>query len=139
MIFIKKIGNRYYVEKRFDMRSLPIKRIEAEKLLAEGKAELITKFLWEREEEVKPVQEPETIKIIEKPKNVNVFDLTSRIKAKKEKEATQEAQIRFKNDYLPFLNKSDLETILQSEKDELGENIVKICMRIDIEKQMKNL
>jgi len=136
MIFIKRVGNRFYKEMRFDLRSLPIKKVEAEKLLAEGKAELITKFLWEREEEVKPVQEPEVIKTIEKPKNV--FDLTSRIKAKKEKEATQQAQIRFKDEYLPFLNKSDLETILQYEKDELGENIVKICMRIDIEKQMKN-
>jgi len=127
MIFIKKVGNRYYKEMRFDFRSLPIKKVEAEKLLSEGKAELITKFLWERPEEIIP----------EKPKNV--FDLTSRIDAKKEEEATKAAQIKFKDEYLPFLNKHDLETLLHSDKSNFGETIVKICMRIDLEKKLKNL
>jgi len=131
MIFIKKVGNRYYKEMRFDFRSLPIKKVEAEKLLAEGKAELITKFLWERPEEI----EPEIIQ--ETPKNV--FDLTSRITAKKEEEATKAAQIKFKDEYLPFLNKNDLEMFLHSDKSDFGETIVKICMRIDIEKKLKNL
>jgi len=130
MIFIKKVGNRYYKEMRFDLRSLPIKKVEAEKLLTEGKAELITKFLWERPEEVEPV-------VQEKPKNV--FDLTSRITAKKEEEATKAAQIKFKDEYLPFLNKNDLEMLLHSDKNDFGETIVKICMRIDIEKKLKNL
>ena len=131
MIFIKKVGNRYYKEMRFDLRSLPIKKVEAEKLLAEGKAELITRFLWERPEEI----EPEIIQ--EAPKNV--FDLTSRITAKKEEEATKAAQIKFKDEYLPFLNKNDLEILLHSDKNDFGEIIVKICMRIDIEKKLKNL
>ncbi|HEY5589136.1 MAG TPA: hypothetical protein VIK86_09305 [Candidatus Paceibacterota bacterium] len=130
MLFIKKVGNRYYKEMRFDFRSLPIKRVEAEKMLSEGTAELIKNFTWERPEEEK---QEETIQ--EKPKNV--FDITARIEAKKEKESTQAAQIKFKNDYLPFLNKNDLETLLHSEENELGENIVKICMRIDLEKVLK--
>jgi len=131
MIFIKKVGNRYYKEMRFDLRSLPIKKVEAEKLLSDGKAELITKFLWERPEEVKL----ETIQ--EKPKNV--LDLTSRINAKKEEEAVQQAQIKFKDEYLPFLSKNDLELLLHSDKSNFGETIVKICMRIDIEKKLKSL
>lgn len=131
MIFIKKTGNRYYKEMRFDMRSLPIKRVEAEKLIAEGKAELIVKFLWEREEEVKPEVVPE--------KQNNVFDITSRINAKKEKETAIATQERFKNDYLPFLDKSDIETLLYTDKNDFGETIIKICMRIDIEKKLKNL
>ena len=131
MIFIKKVGNRYYKEMRFDLRSLPVKKVEAEKLLAEGKAELITKFLWERPEEI----EPEIIQ--ETPKNV--FDLTSRITAKKEEGTTKAAQIKFKDEYLPFLNKQDLEMLLHSDKSDFGETIVKICMRIDIEKKLKNL
>jgi len=130
MLFIKKVGNRYYKEMRFDFRSLPIKRVEAEKMLLEGTAELIKNFTWERPEE--EIQE-EVIQ--EKPKNV--FDITARIQAKKERESTQAAQIKFKNDYLPFLNKNDLEILLHSEENELGENIVKICMRIDLEKVLK--
>ena len=132
MLAIKKKGNRYYREDRFNFRSFPIKRIEAEKLITEGKAELVEKFLHDYTyEDMKQEQEQQ-----QEQKSTNVFNITDRIKAKQEEAKTQEAINKFMVEYLPNLTKQDIETILNS-GESFGETIVKICWRIYLEKRLK--
>lgn len=128
MLTLKKKGNRYYREDRFGMRSFPIKKTEAEKLLAEGKAELVDKFIFDYT--YNDIAE-------EQKEKSNVLSITERIEARKEKEQTEEAIQKFKNEYLPNLTKEDLQTILNSGEN-FGQEIVKICWRIDLEKKLDN-
>jgi hypothetical protein len=114
------------------MRSFPIKRTEAEKLITEGKAELVEKFLHDYTyEDMKQEQQHEQ-------KLSNVIDITDRIRAKQEKEKTQEAINKFMSDYLPKLTHDDIQTILSaSDQKDFGQKIVKICWRIDLQNQLK--
>lgn len=132
MIILKKKGNRYYREDRFSFRSFPIKAVEAEKLITEGKAELVEFFIWELREynEAQAHQEPQ-----EKPSNV--FNITDRIQAKQEKEKTQDTINKFMSDYLPNLTHDDMMTVLNTSKEDFGELMAKICWRIDLEKKLK--
>jgi predicted transcriptional regulator len=133
MLSIKKKGNRYYREDRFSFRSFPIKAIEAEKLITEGKAELVDFFLWELKE-YNESQEQKQVQQEVKPSNV--FSITDRIQAKQEEQKTQEAINKFMAEYLPNLTKQDMETILNSGEN-FGQEIVKICWRIDLEKKLR--
>lgn len=119
MLYIKKAGSRYYRESRQQMRSLPIKATEALDLLATGQAELVERFIWEPE-----------------PKGLapdNVLDITARIKQRQKQEESDSMIERFKADYLPFLSPADLD-LLAGAKDEGGETLMKICLRIDLER-----
>lgn len=80
----------------------------------------------------------------EKPKqtinkqNNNVIDITAKIQQRKEQEDLKKDIERFKNEYLPHLTKNDLQTLLNVDKEKWGEELVKICMRIDLEKMLQD-
>jgi hypothetical protein len=131
MIAIKKKGNRYYKEDRFSIRSFPIKKTEAEKLITEGKAEFVDFFIWELREYTESQEQQEQ-------KLTNVISITDRVKEKQEKAITQEAINKFMSEYLPKLTHEDIQTILSTNNQkEFGETIVKICWRIDLQKVLK--
>lgn len=65
----------------------------------------------------------------------NVIDITARLKAKQEQREAEEAIRAFETDYLPFLRPDDLELLLSGPAVEHGENLIKICMRIDMERR----
>ena len=130
MLTLKKKGNRYYREDRFNFRSFPIKRVEAEKLIADGEAELVEFFIWEAREYMQAQEQ------IEDKKPSNVLSITDRIAKKHEEEKIQETTNKFKNEYLPYLSKDDLQAILNA-GESFGEIIVKICWRIDLERKLK--
>jgi hypothetical protein len=133
MLSIKKKGNRYYREDRFSMRSFPIKKSEVEKLITEGKSELVDFFVWELREYNAQKEE-----VQQEVKPSNVFDITGKLKEKQEQEKTQEAINKFMSEYLPKLTHDDINTILTaSDQKDFGERIIKICWRIDLEKGLK--
>ncbi len=63
-----------------------------------------------------------------------VIDITARIKQRQEQEQSNQLIERFKADYLPYVNQADMDLLLDTEESELGPAIVKICMRIDLER-----
>ena len=60
-----------------------------------------------------------------------------RLKQKQGQRAADDMIKRFKTDYLPFLAMQDLDTLLVTPKDKLADTMVKICMRIDLEREAK--
>lgn len=128
MMILKKKGNRYYREDRFGMRSFPISKVEAERLLKNGEAELVEKFIFDFSD-VKEMQVQE--------EQTNIISITERIEKKKEEQKTQELIERFIQEYLPKLTQQDLQKMLTSDKEEMGAELVKACMRIDLEKGLK--
>ena len=135
MLSIKKKGNRYYREDRFSFRSFPIKAAEAEKLITEGKAELVDFFIWELKEYNESIKAQEQKQPVQKPSNV--LSITERIQAKQEEQKTQKAINHFMSEYLPNLTKNDMLTVLNTSKEDFGEVITKICWRIDLEKKLR--
>lgn len=63
-----------------------------------------------------------------------VIDITARIKQRQEREQSNQLIERFKVNYLPYVNQADMDLLLDTEESELGPAIVKICMRIDLER-----
>lgn len=68
----------------------------------------------------------------EKPSNV--LDITGHIKQRQEQEHSNQLIERFKTNYLPHVNREDMDLLLNTQESELGTAIVKICMRIDLER-----
>lgn len=133
MIYIKQKGNRYYRESLRDVCSFPIKAVKAKELLRTGQAELVDHFLWERNPET---EKPETSVTEQKSTTSasNVIDFTSRLKAKREQEQVNAGLEKFKTDYLPLLSKDDLNTLVSVPESLQAETLVKICMKIDLER-----
>ena len=107
----------------------PFQWTEAEKMLLGLSLEEDQGQMQEGIPEAKQEQEPQQ----QKPSNV--IDITARLKAKREQREAEEAIRAFETDYLPFLTADDLSLLLNSPDVEHGENIVKICMRIDMERK----
>ena len=63
-----------------------------------------------------------------------VLDITARIKQRQEREHSNQLVERFKTDYLPYVNQADMDLLLNAQESDLGTAIVKICMRIDLER-----
>lgn len=63
-----------------------------------------------------------------------VIDITARIKQRQEQEQSNQLIERFKADYLPYVNQADMDLLSNTKESELGPAIVKICMRIDLER-----
>ena len=63
-----------------------------------------------------------------------VLDITGRIKQRQEREQSNQLIERFKVNYLPYVNQADMDLLLNTKESELGTAIVKICMRIDLER-----
>jgi hypothetical protein len=63
-----------------------------------------------------------------------VIDITGRIKQRQEQEQSNQLIERFKADYLPYVNQADMDLLSNTKESELGPAIVKICMRIDLER-----
>ena len=63
-----------------------------------------------------------------------VIDITARIKQRQEREQSNQLIERFKVNYLPYVNQADMDLLLDTEESELGPAIVKICMRIDLDR-----
>lgn len=70
-------------------------------------------------------------------KNNNVIDITAKIKQRQENESLQEDIEKFKNEYLPHFTEDDLRALLNTNKKNWGEELIKICMRIDLERMMQ--
>jgi hypothetical protein len=77
---------------------------------------------------------PETIEPQKAEKPSNVLDITGRIKQRQEQEHSNQLIERFKINYLPHVNREDMDLLLNTQESELGTAIVKICMRIDLER-----
>ena len=63
-----------------------------------------------------------------------VIDITGRIKQRQEREQSNQLIERFKVNYLPYVNQADMDLLSNTKESELGTAIVKICMRIDLER-----
>ena len=63
-----------------------------------------------------------------------VLDITGRIKQRQEQEHSNQLIERFKVNYLPHVNREDMDLLLNAQESDLGTAIVKICMRIDLER-----
>jgi hypothetical protein len=63
-----------------------------------------------------------------------VIDITGRIKQRQEQEKSNQLIERFKVNYLPYVNREDMDLLSNTKESELGTAIVKICMRIDLER-----
>ena len=63
-----------------------------------------------------------------------VIDITGRIKQRQEREQSNQLIERFKVNYLPHVNREDMDLLLNAQESDLGTAIVKICMRIDLER-----
>lgn len=76
----------------------------------------------------------------EQQKPSNVIDITARIKErqkqKQEEAETHEAIKTFRTDYLPYITRDDMNSLLSvsGSADKQAETIAKICMRIDLER-----
>ncbi|MCM3278290.1 hypothetical protein M3616_19625 [Bacillus velezensis] len=130
MMLIKQKGNRYYRYSWAQMRSFPIKKVEALELIENGEAELVESFITDPApqpitEETKQVDE-----VQEEVKSTKVVSIKSMIEAKKAKD-------HFVKRVLPKLNLTDIKklTKLSFEKDSEGfqEEIMRIILRLDIE------
>jgi len=77
---------------------------------------------------------PGTIETQKVERPSNVLDITGRIKQRQEQEQSNQLIERFKADYLPYVNREDMDLLLNTKESELGTAIVKICMRIDLER-----
>ena len=137
MMLIKQKGNRYYRYSWAQMRSFPIKKVEALELIENGEAELVESFITDPTpqpitEETKQVDE-----VQEEVTSTKVVSIKSMIEAKKEKENFEKAKDHFVKRVLPQLNLTDIKklTKLSFEKDSEGfqEEIMRIILRLDIE------
>ncbi|CAI6276808.1 hypothetical protein NRS6085_11810 [Bacillus subtilis] len=135
MMLIKQKGNRYYRYSWDQMRSFPIKKVEALELIENGEAELVESFITDPApqpitEETKQVDEVQG-----EVKSTKVVSIKSMIEAKKEKENFEKDH--FVKRVLPKLNLTDIKklTKLSFEKDSEGfqEEIMRIILRLGIE------
>lgn len=139
MILIKQKGNRYYRYSWAQMRSFPIKKVEALALIENGEAELVESFITDPTpqpitEETKQVDE-----VQEEVKSTKVISIKSMREAKKEKENFAKAKDHFVKRVLPKLNLIDMKklTELSFKKDSEGfqEEIMRIILRLNIEEK----
>lgn len=104
------------------------KYVEAEKIMLG-----ITQEPEEAQESEISVK-PETIEPQKVERPSNVLDITARIKQRQEREQSNQLIERFKVNYLPYVNQADMDLLSNTKESELGTAIVKICMRIDLER-----
>ncbi|WP_213411553.1 hypothetical protein [Bacillus subtilis] len=137
MMLIKQKGNRYYRYSWSQMRSFPIKKVEALELIENGEAELVESFITDPApqpitEETKQVDE-----VQEEVKSTKVVSIKSMREEKKEKEDFAKAKDHFVKKVLPELNLTDMKklTELSFKKDSEGfqEEIMRIMLRLNIE------
>lgn len=134
MMLIKQKGNRYYRYSRAQMRSFPIKKVEALELIENGGA-LVESFITDPApqpitEETKQVDEVQG-----EVKSTKVVSIKSMIEAKKEN--FEKEKDHFVKRVLPKLNLTDIKklTKLSFEKDSerFQEEIMRIILRLGIE------
>ncbi|KXJ35287.1 hypothetical protein AX282_06065 [Bacillus spizizenii] len=137
MMLIKQKGNRYYRYSWAQMRSFPIKKVEALELIENGEAELVESFITDPTpqpitEETKQVYEEQ-----EEVKSTKVVSIKSIRETNKEKENFAKAKDHFVKRVLPKLNLTDMKklTELSFKKDSEGfqEEIMRIILRLNIE------
>lgn len=146
MMEIKQKGNRYYRYSRMQMRSFPIKKVEALELIEKGEAELVEFFITdpeyfndyrnqEVEETVDEIEEKEEV-VIEEVEPTNVVNFADKFKANQEKKALDNAVSHFVNDILPNLNMDEIKNMMDVTKsrDKFNELLMKASLRISIEK-----
>jgi hypothetical protein len=135
---IKVKGNRYYIWYPGQMRSFPIKKVEALELLANGEAELVDRFFWEPSEEVEAsVEVVETVETVnEAPvQNVTVIDFAARKAQKEEKQQIDQAIEFFMSEILPSMNVDEMSKIMTAtSRDELKAEIMRAYTRIKIQR-----
>ena len=142
MIFIKKKGNRYYKESRFDFRSFPIKRIEAKKLLSEGKAELVERFIWDMEEfRNTPEQQEQPIKAVEQPKNIISLQAKREQKegAKLYQEELIKAKDHFINHIIPNVSRENLLRLTECSKEDFKAEFTRIVLEASFNQTLNSL
>jgi len=143
MIFIKKKGNRYYKESRRDFRSFPIKKVEAEKLITEGKAELVERFIWDIEDLINvPEQQEQPIKVItEQPKNI--ISLQAKREQKQEAKLYQEelakAKDHFLNHIIPNVSRENLLRLTECSKEDFKAEFTRIILEASINQTLGSL
>lgn len=86
----------------------------------------------ETQKEQQGQEEPREQQKQQKPSNV--IDITARLKERQEQRETEEAIKTFKADYLPYITRDDMNSLLGSPADKQAETITKICLRIDLER-----
>jgi hypothetical protein len=124
MLALKRKGNRYYREDRFSFRSFPIKRVEPEKLIAEGKAELVDFFIWE----IGEYNEAQEAPVIPD----NVVSIEAKRQQKQESIGIEEARQRFINEIMPNISNESLlrlaETAASGDKNLYKIELMKVFM-----------
>ncbi|MCY8282809.1 hypothetical protein [Bacillus inaquosorum] len=135
-MLIKQKGNRYYRYSWAQMRSFPIKKVEALELIKNGEAELVESFITDPAPQ--PItEETKVVDEVQEVKSTKVVSIKSMKEAKKEKENFAKAKDQFLKRVLPKLNLTDMKklTELSFKKDSEGfqEEIMRIILRLNIE------
>ncbi|UML51006.1 hypothetical protein MKS87_11475 [Bacillus subtilis] len=137
MMLIKQKGNRYYRYSWAQMRSFPIKKVEALEIIENGEAELVESFITDPTPQPNTEETKQVDEVQEEVKSTKVVSIKSMIEAKKEKENFEKAKDHFVKRVLPKLNLTDIKklTKLSFEKDSEGfqEEIMRIILRLGIE------
>ncbi|MDM5216772.1 hypothetical protein [Bacillus velezensis] len=136
-MLIKQKGNRYYRYCWAQMRSFPIKKVEALELIENGEAELVESFITDPTPQLITEETKQADEAQEEVKSTKVVSIKSMREAKKEKENFAKAKDHFVQRVLPKLNLTDMKrlTELSFKKDSEGfqEEIVRIMLRLNIE------
>lgn len=136
-MLIKQKGNRYYRYSWAQMRSFPIKKVEALEIIENGEAELVESFITDPTPQPNTEETKQVDEVQEEVKSTKVVSIKSMIEAKKEKENFEKAKDHFVKRVLPKLNLTDIKklTKLSFEKDSEGfqEEIMRIILRLGIE------
>ncbi|OYD12283.1 hypothetical protein CHR37_04820 [Bacillus velezensis] len=134
-MLIKQKGNRYYRYCWAQMRSFPIKKVEALELIENGEAELVESFITDPTPQLITEETKQADEAQEEVKSTKVVSIKSMREAKKENFA--KAKDHFVQRVLPKLNLTDMKrlTELSFKKDSEGfqEEIVRIMLRLNIE------
>ncbi|UZD72412.1 hypothetical protein [Bacillus siamensis] len=136
-MLIKQKGNRYYRYCWAQMRSFPIKKVEALELIENGEAELVESFLTDPPPQPIAEETKQADEAKEEVKSTKVVSIKSMLEAKEEKENFTKAKDHFLKKVLPKLNLTDMKrlTELSFQKDSEGfqEEIMRIMLRLNIE------
>ncbi|WP_370956811.1 hypothetical protein AB3239_11410 [Bacillus subtilis] len=139
MMLIKQKGNRYYRYSWAQMRSFPIKKVEALELIENGEAELVESFITDPAPQPMTEETKQVDEVQEEVKSTKVVSIKSMREAKKEKENFAKAKDHFVKRVLPKLNLTDMKklTELSFKKDSEGfqEEIMRIILRLNIEEK----
>lgn len=98
-MLIKQKGNRYYRYSWAQMRSFPIKKVEALELIENGEAELVESFITDPTSQPITEETKQVDEVQEEVTSTKVVSIKSMIEAKKKKKTLKKQKITLSREY----------------------------------------